>query len=99
MVAAGREICSEKGFNTDDLYIFLDFLSIPQKNVNLRLAAINTLGIISSLAPYFVVIAPTSVHKDTKKVVNKASYSRRGLRGHVARTSASLLSNQNRHAP
>ena len=44
----------------------------------MRLAAINTLGVFSSLAQHFVVIAPDSVHKDTGKPVNKASYQRRG---------------------
>ena len=54
------------------------FLSIPQKNLSMRLAAINTLGVFSSLAKYFVVIAPEAVHKDTGAPMNKRTYSRRG---------------------
>lgn len=78
MIAACETICIDKGFAPEDLYCFIDYSSIPQKNVNLRLQAINTLGLISSLTPYFCVIAPTSEHKDTKKAVDKASYARRG---------------------
>ena len=78
MVASCHALCKMKGFDINDLYIFLDYLSIPQANMNMRLAAINTLGVFSSLAQYFVVVAPDSVHKDTGKPVNKASYQRRG---------------------
>lgn len=53
-------------------------MSIPQKNLNMRLAAINTLGVFSSLAKYFVVIAPETVHKDTGAPMNKRTYQRRG---------------------
>lgn len=78
MLASIEAICSLKGFVPEDVYIFLDYLSIPQKNVAMRLAAINTLGVFASIAQYFVVVAPDSHHKDTKKVVDKASYQRRG---------------------
>lgn len=78
MVAACEEICRRNNFDAKKLYIFLDYLSIPQKNPNLRLAAINTLGVFSSAASFFVVVAPNTVHKDTKKVVDKESYQRRG---------------------
>ena len=78
MVASCHAICKMKGFDINDLNIFLDYLSIPQANMNMRLAAINTLGVFSSLAQYFVVVAPDSVHKDTGQPVNKASYQRRG---------------------
>jgi len=78
MVAACQEICKRNNFQTEHLYIFLDYLSIPQKNFNLRLAAINTLGVFSSLAPFFVVVAPDTIHKDTGAKVNKVSYQRRG---------------------
>lgn len=60
------------------VYIFCDFLSIPQKNISMRLATINTLGVFSSLAKYFVVIAPVCTHKDTGAAMNKLSYQRRG---------------------
>jgi len=78
MVKSCEAICAEKGFSTDSVYIFLDYLSIPQKNVSMRLAAINTLGVFASICPYFIVVAPTTVHKDTHKPVNKDTYGRRG---------------------
>eukprot|EP00966_Prymnesium_polylepis_P114056 2635860-Prymnesium_polylepis.1 len=60
------------------MYIFLDYHSIPQKNLQLRHCAIDTLGVFASIAQHFIVIAPTSTHKNTKLVCNKASYGRRG---------------------
>ena len=78
IVAATEQLCRENGFEEDGVYLFLDYLSIPQKNMRLRLCAIDALGVISSVAHYFIVIAPSSTHYDTKKVCNKASYSRRG---------------------
>merc|ERR1719469_1078600 len=79
MLKACEHLCSESSLTrTDQVYIFLDFLSIPQKNPSMRLAAINTLGVFSSLAKYFIVIAPSCHHKDTGFSMNKRTSQRRG---------------------
>ena len=78
MVRAAETLCRAKNIPTADCYIFLDYLSIPQQNLAMRLAAINTLGVFSSVAPFFVVVAPEATHADTKLPINKESYQRRG---------------------
>ena len=78
MVAACITLCEQNGFDPSDLYIFLDFISIPQKNATQQLNAIATLGISASLFRYFVIITPTAVHKDTLLPCDKDSYARRG---------------------
>jgi len=78
MIASVEELCRTKGFDPSSVYIFLDYMSIPQKNMRLRLCAIDALGVISSVAHYFIVIAPSATHKDTKKLCDKDAYSRRG---------------------
>ena len=78
MMDACRILSDKNGYDPSDLYIFLDILSIPQKNLRQRGCAIETLGALASIFKHFVIIAPTAVHKDTKVVCNKESYSRRG---------------------
>ena len=78
MIASIGVLCQKHGYQPEKLYIFLDYASIPQKNMRLRLCAIDALGVISSVAHFFIVIAPDAVHKDTKIRCNKASYARRG---------------------
>ncbi len=78
MVAAGMTLCAQKGYDSSSMYVFLDILSIPQKNLRHRSDAIETLGVFASLFRHFVIIAPTAVHKDTGLTCDKASYARRG---------------------
>ena len=65
MVAACEAICARHGYDPSRLHVFLDYLSIPQRNMRLRLCAIDSLGVFASIFRHFVVVAPTTVHKDT----------------------------------
>jgi len=78
MIESALELCKRNNYNPENLYIFLDILSIPQRNMRQRMCAIETLGCFASIFEHFVVIAPDSVHKDTHKPCNKDSYGRRG---------------------
>lgn len=78
MIKSCSELCRTKDYDPTDTYIFLDILSIPQRNLRQRQCAIETLGCFASIFEHFVVVAPDVVHKDTKKQCNKASYARRG---------------------
>lgn len=71
-------LCSKYQLTEDDIYIFLDFISISQRNERVRQAAIDSLGVFASICHYFCVIAPSTKHKDTKKVCDLVSYSKRG---------------------
>ena len=78
MVAAAEAIARNSRVDAEEIWIFLDYLSIPQKNAHMRLAAIETLGVFASIARYFVVVAPPVEHVDTGIMCDKISYSRRG---------------------
>ena len=78
MVAACNKLCNRFGYAAEDLYLFVDYISIPQRNARLQRCAIDALGVIASMCTHFVVIAPSSTHRDTKAVCDKHSYSRRG---------------------
>ena len=78
MLAACDALCTRGSHDPKTMYIFLDYLSIPQANMRQRLCCIDSLGTFSSVLRHFVVIAPAAVHSDTKLVCDKASYARRG---------------------
>lgn len=78
MINACRAVAVKDGFSDDEVYVFVDFTSIPQKNMRQRLNAISMLGVYSASFKYFIVIAPSTVHKDTRRVINMQSYQKRG---------------------
>ena len=78
MIAACEQLCQRHGYTATQLHVFLDYISIPQRNMRLRLCAIDSLGVFASIAKHFVVVAPSAIHKDTMQVCDKASYARRG---------------------
>lgn len=78
MIESCHTLCDRNKYDPNNLYIFLDILSIPQKNLRQRQCAIETLGCFASIFEHFIIIAPTSTHRDTKKKCDKASYGRRG---------------------
>ena len=54
------------------------YLSIPQRNPVLKELSISSLGVYSSFAKYFVIIAPSCTHHNSFKPVDKETYQRRG---------------------
>ena len=78
LLAACDTLCEQKGLAADKLYVWLDYVSIPQVNPTLKQLAIESLAIYSSACSYFLVLAPDAVHSDTQLVCDQASYSRRG---------------------
>ena len=74
---AVASLCDEFELHSDDLYVWLDYSSMPQKNPVLQKLAIDTLSVYASVCKFFVVIAPETVH-ESGKVCDAHSYSRRG---------------------
>eukprot|EP00965_Chrysotila_dentata_P040638 1348303-Pleurochrysis_carterae.AAC.1 len=58
MVVAVQELCEAYGHAETDLYIWLDFHSIPQLNVHLKRAAIASIAVYAAVCRFFLVIAP-----------------------------------------
>jgi hypothetical protein len=78
MLKACATLCKDFNYKPSELHLFLDYLSIPQNNMRLRLCAIDSLGVFSSICQHFIVVAPSVMHKDTKKMCDMASYAKRG---------------------
>lgn len=79
MVAAGEGLCAQQGIAEDALFMWVDVLSIPQANVNSKLAAINTIAVYACCCEYFVACVPSTMHADAADVsCNAETYLRRG---------------------
>eukprot|EP00931_Biecheleriopsis_adriatica_P050205 TRINITY_DN29058_c0_g1_i1.p1 TRINITY_DN29058_c0_g1~~TRINITY_DN29058_c0_g1_i1.p1 ORF type:complete len:974 (-),score=177.30 TRINITY_DN29058_c0_g1_i1:131-2719(-) len=77
MVMAVDTLCSERGWEEEDVFVWLDYSSIPQRHRGLQTLAINSLTIYAAKVSAFVVVAPPVEHSDLKDVCNKFSYMRR----------------------
>jgi len=62
----------------EDMYIWVDYCSISQEHRGMQMLAISSLPVYSSVAHAFVVIAPTTTHKDNDEVCDLCSYDSRG---------------------
>ena len=78
LLEACTELCNLKGLAASELFLWLDYTSIPQVNPTLKMLAIESLAVYSSHCNYFLVLAPDAVHAHTLKPCDAASYSRRG---------------------
>ena len=60
--------------SSKDLRIWFDVISVPQKNKALQAFAISSLPTYASTCDVFVVIAPPTIHRDTRVACDEASY-------------------------
>ena len=66
------------GLAADELFVWVDYSSIPQACKYTQLLSISSLAVYASHVRYFVIVAPETKHHDKKTPCNLASYSRRG---------------------
>lgn len=76
--SACETICSTFNIDEDKLYIWVDYISIPQMNNYLKGLSIASLAVYASVAKYFVICAPKCMHKDKQLECNADTYQRRG---------------------
>mmetsp|Transcript_81678 Transcript_81678/g.221273 ORF Transcript_81678/g.221273 Transcript_81678/m.221273 type:complete len:821 (-) Transcript_81678:1114-3576(-) len=76
--SACESICAKTGLAESDLYIWVDYVSIPQSNNYLKALSISSLAVYASIVRYFVIVAPSCIHRDTRVECNSQTYSRRG---------------------
>ncbi|CAK0903450.1 unnamed protein product [Prorocentrum cordatum] len=76
--AACDTICAKAGLDERDLYMWVDYVSIPQINNYLKALSISSLAVYASIAKYFVIVAPPCLHHDKLVECNSATYQRRG---------------------
>eukprot|EP00929_Paragymnodinium_shiwhaense_P023509 TRINITY_DN1469_c0_g1_i6.p1 TRINITY_DN1469_c0_g1~~TRINITY_DN1469_c0_g1_i6.p1 ORF type:complete len:464 (-),score=55.16 TRINITY_DN1469_c0_g1_i6:289-1680(-) len=77
MVSAVKNLCAEAGLKQDKVYIWLDILSIPQRNASQKMAAVNSLYTYAGQADYLVIIAPESEHEDLQFPAGADTYKQR----------------------
>jgi len=66
------------GVPPDELYIWMDYMSIPQRNSRLQQAAVNDLPLYAAQSHALLVVAPTAKSERGAKICDFASYARRG---------------------
>ena len=78
MCAACRELCEKEVINHEDLHVWVDFISVPQRNRHLQKLAIASLGIFASTCRYFVAVTPSTTHNDIEQPCTYETYAMRG---------------------
>jgi len=78
MKGACHRIANDLGKNPQEVYVWVDYLSIPQRCEGLKLLSIQSLALYAATASTFLVVAPESVHADTGAVCNLDTYKARG---------------------
>merc|ERR1712136_685600 len=89
-----EQLCEVKEWMMEDVFVWVDFCSIPQTLSTLQSLAINSLAAYASVAGAFVVIAPQVQHRDLCVVCDEASYRLRMSCATVPRTCGSLRTTQ-----
>jgi len=77
MVMSIDTLRQQECWDEEEMYIWVDYFSIPQKHRGTQTLAINSLTVYASNVAAFVVVAPPVTHKDLGEVCDKASYQRR----------------------
>lgn len=74
-----KEIASRRGWdpNLKDVYVWVDYSCIPQRNHTTQMLAIRSLAAYASGASAFIVVAPTCDHSDTGGACDAESYQMR----------------------
>ena len=71
-------LCVKLGVAISDLYIWIDYCSIPQANKTLQFYAISSLPIYASCVRYFLVVAPPVAHAHHGRMCDVETYKKRG---------------------
>jgi len=77
MLAAAEQLAEDNDSGPDKIFLWVDYLSIPQKNRVMQKAAIGSLCAFSALSSFLVVVAPICQHQDEHIMCDFATYSRR----------------------
>jgi hypothetical protein len=75
---ACETVCEQFELPTDKLFVWVDYISIPQRNTFLKGLSISSLAVYASVVRFFVIIAPPCMHHDKQESCNSDTYQRRG---------------------
>ena len=73
-----QNLIEKHSLDPELVYIWLDYLSIPQTIPMLKGLAIRSLASYASAANFFLIIAPPAKHREREIICDAASYQRRG---------------------
>jgi len=74
LASRGREAVPE----TTHIYLWVDYLSIPQQNKVLQQLSISSLSVYSSICRFFIMVAPPARHVDADNNCSAETYQKRG---------------------
>merc|ERR1711865_279381 len=77
MVEALQTVVTDFGWDLNKVYVWVDYISIPQCVGSVQLLAIHTLTAYSSVADAFIAVCPDLEHKETSASVGVESYKHR----------------------
>mmetsp|Transcript_10785 Transcript_10785/g.29261 ORF Transcript_10785/g.29261 Transcript_10785/m.29261 type:complete len:449 (+) Transcript_10785:1148-2494(+) len=69
---------AKRAINAGELYVWLDLVSIPQRNSKSQQAAIVSLPYYAQMSHSMLVLAPSALHVKTREECNLRTYSQRG---------------------
>jgi hypothetical protein len=79
IIVAARLMAEELGLESEDeIYIWLDYTSIPQKCKSALWAAVSSLTAYAALGRYFVICCPPTVHGNSGLAMGGDTYLARG---------------------
>jgi hypothetical protein len=71
-------LCKMYSLQDGEIYLWVDYISIPQRNNFLKQLSINSLATYASVARFFLIIAPECTHHNWQIYCNSETYQRRG---------------------
>jgi hypothetical protein len=78
MCDASRALCETHNLQSDELFIWVDYSSIPQVCDASKYAAIRSIMVYASCCRFFVAVTPDAVHVNRQDKCGEHSYRRRG---------------------
>ena len=77
MLGAIKRITKHERWVWERTWVWVDYISIPQRSRGMQRLAINSLSAYASAAHAFVIVAPPVYHVDTGQLCNVETYNRR----------------------
>jgi len=78
IVHAAEKLCTDEKIDPSNLYIFVDYTSMPQLCKRSLSSAISSLCVYTAVCKYFLICTPTAKHADKKITVDGTTYLKRG---------------------
>jgi len=78
MVKAAEQFAEANGKPFDEVWLWVDYVSIPQVNDYMKLLAVETLHVYVTLCEVFIIVAPPCMHRGSLERCDRETYFTRG---------------------